>query len=71
MKNKVKDKNRKLITEEYQRGVREAIDSIKSRDGKMSTITKQYILVLEENIKRAPYVLGYLEWEVEKKKKGG
>jgi hypothetical protein len=66
---KIKDKTKKAIVEEYQRGIREAIENIKGRDGKMSASTKQYILTLEENIKRAPYVLGYAEWPEEKKKK--
>ncbi len=68
MKDKVKNKNRKLIVEIYQQGVRRVIDEIKSRDGKMAQTTKNYVLALEENIKRAPYVLGYLEWPAIKKK---
>jgi hypothetical protein len=66
---KIKDKSKKALVEIYQRGIREAIVEIKSRDGKLSSSTKNYIEVLEENIKRAPYVLGYAEWPEEKKKK--
>lgn len=66
---KIKDKRKKLIVEAYQRQIQEAITAIKSRDGKLSSSTKTYIEVLEENIKRAPYVLGYAEWPEEKKKK--
>lgn len=70
MKDKVRDKNKKALVEEYQRGVKEAIDELKSRDGKMSQERKRYIQVLEDNIKRAPYLLGYLHWPEDKKKKG-
>ena len=69
MKDKVKDKNRKALVEIYQRGVQKAIDEINSRDGKLSSQTKNYLLVLEANIKIAPYLLGYLEKPVEKVKK--
>lgn len=62
MKDKIKNKNRKALVEIYQRGVQKAIDEINSRDGKLSSQTKNYLLVLEDNIKRAPYLLGYLEW---------
>ena len=66
---KIKDNSKKTLVEIYQRGIREAIVAIKARDGKLSSSTKNYIEVLEENIKRAPYVLGYAEWPEEKKKK--
>ena len=69
MKDKVKNKNRKLIVEIYQQGVQRAIDEIKSRDGKMDQTTKNYLLVLEANISISPYLLGYLEWPDENKKK--
>jgi hypothetical protein len=69
MKDKVKNKNRKLIVEIYQQGVQRAIDEIKSRDGKLDQSTKNYLLVLEANISRAPYLLGYLEWPTDKTKK--
>jgi len=68
MKDKVKNKNRKALVEIYQRGVQKAIDEINSRDGKLSSQTKNYLLVLEDNIKRAPYLLGYLEWPKLKEK---
>lgn len=70
MKEKVKNASRKLVTEEYQRQVQKAIDEIKARDGKLSPTTKDYLKVLEKNIELAPYVLGYLHWPEEKKKKG-
>lgn len=66
---KIKDKSKKALVEIYQKGVREAIVTIKSKDGKLSPSMKNYVEVLEENIKRAPYVLGYAEWPEEKKKK--
>jgi hypothetical protein len=69
MKDKVKDKSKKVLVEVYQQGVQRAIDEINSRDGKLATITKDYLKVLEENIRRAPYVLGYMEWPDQKKKK--
>ena len=66
---KIKDKARKAIVEAYQQSIREAIESITSKEGKLAASTKAYVKNLEENIKRAPYVLGYLEWPSEKKKK--
>jgi hypothetical protein len=69
MKDKIKDESRKKIVEAYQKSVQEAIIEIKSNDLKLSSKRKDYIQTLEENIKRAPYVLGYLEWPEEKKKK--
>ena len=69
MKDKVKDKNRKALVEIYQQQVQKAIDEINSRDGKLSIPTKNYLAVLESNIKIAPYLLGYLEKPVEKVKK--
>ena len=69
MKDKIKNPARKLIVEAYQRQTQEAIDSILARDGKLKPSTKNYIEVLKENIKLAPYVLGYLERSEEKKKK--
>ena len=62
MKDKIKDKSRKVLVEMYQRQVQKAVDEINSRDGKLSQPTKDYLKTLEENIKRAPYLLGYLEW---------
>lgn len=59
---KIKNPKRKAITEIYQKQIQEAIDNILSREGKLSPRTKEYIKVLEGNIKRAPYLLGYLEW---------
>ena len=69
MKDKIKNTDRKKLVEVYQQGVQRAIDEIESRDGKLSQSTKNYILVLKENIKRAPYLLGYLEWPEDKGKK--
>ena len=69
MKDKIKNPLRKAVVEESQRQIRAAIEAILSRDEKLKPSTKNYIEVLEANIKRAPYVLGYLEWPEEKKKK--
>lgn len=66
---KIKDKTKKALVEAYQKQIKEAIVNIKSREGKMRPSTKDYIQTLEENIKRAPYVLGYMEWPDSKKKK--
>lgn len=68
-KDKIKNPSRKAVVEESQRQIRQAIDLILSREGKMSQSTKDYVEALEGNIKRAPYVLGYLEWPEDKKKK--
>lgn len=62
MKDKIKDKNRKVLVEMYQRQVQKAVDEINSREGKLAQTTKDYLKTLEDNIKRAPYLLGYLEW---------
>lgn len=70
MKEKVKDKTKKLLVEVYQQGIREAINELKSRDEKMSQERKRYIEVLEQNIKIAPYLLGYLYYPEDKNKKG-
>lgn len=70
MKEKIKDNTKKVLVEEYQKQVQKAVDEIKSRDGKLSSITKDYMSTLEKNIERAPYVLGYLEISIEKKKVG-
>lgn len=62
MKDKVKDKSRKVLVEMYQRQVQKAVDEINSREGKLAQTTKDYLKTLEANISRAPYLLGYLEW---------
>lgn len=67
MKGKVKDASKKKLVELYQRQIQEAIAEIKSRETKLSPQKKEYLKTLEENIKRAPYVLGYLEWLETKK----
>lgn len=69
MKEKIKNKGRKLIVEIYQQQVQKAVDEINSRDGKLSVQTKNYLYVLEQNIKTAPFLLGYLEWPAVKKEK--
>jgi len=69
MKSKVKDSKLKNVVEAYQQQVQKAIDEINSRDGKLSTPTKNYLEVLETNLIRAPFLLGYLEWPEEKKSK--
>lgn len=70
---KIKDKSKKALVEAYQKQVREAIEEFKLNSIKLTTEKKNYIKVLEDNIKRAPYVLGYLEWPDtgKKKKKAG
>lgn len=69
MKYKIKDKNRKALVEIYQQQVQKAIDEIILKDIKLSISTKNYILVLESNIKIAPYLLGYLENPIDRVKK--
>lgn len=69
MKDKIRNKSKKVVVEIYQRGIRDVIEDLKSRDGKMSPERKRYIQILEENIKRAPYLLGYLHWPEYKNKK--
>jgi hypothetical protein len=69
MKGKVKDIKKKAIVEEYQRQLRESIDRLLSSEERKTAQRKAYIEALEGNLKRAPYVLGYLEWPDEKKKK--
>lgn len=68
-KDKIKDKNKEGIVKLYQNQIRESIERIKSVNEKLAPQTKEYIKKLEENINRAPYVLGYLEWPEEKNKK--
>jgi hypothetical protein len=68
-KDKIKDNSKEGIVKLYQNQVREAIERIQSVEEKIGPQTKEYIKKLEENIIRAPYVLGYLEWPEEKKKK--
>lgn len=69
MKDKIKDKSKKAIVEMYQRQVQKAVDEINSRDGKLAQSTKDYLKILEDNINKAPYLLGYLEWPEDKAKK--
>lgn len=69
-KDKIRDKTKQVLVEVYQQGVRQAIEELKNQDGKMSPQKKQYIITLEENIRRAPYLLGYLCWPEDKTKKG-
>lgn len=69
MKDKIKNPSRKDVVEAYQQQTRTAIDAILAQDGKLKQSTKDYIAALEGNILRAPYVLGYMEWPEETKKK--
>lgn len=69
MKDKVKDPSKKQVVESYQQQIRIAIDNILNVEGKLKPSTKEYVNILEENIKLAPYVLGYLERPEPKKKK--
>lgn len=68
-KDKIRDKTKQKLVEVYQQGVRQAITELTSQEGKMSPQRKQYIIALEENIRRAPYLLGYLYWPEDKTKK--
>ena len=69
MADKVKDISKKGIVEAYQAQIRESIDRILGLEEKLSTLKKEYIKGLEENINRAPYELGYMELVVNKSKK--
>lgn len=69
MKDKVKNPSKKQLVEAYQKQIRIAIDNILNVEGKLKPSTKAYVNILEENIKLAPYVLGYLERPEPKKKK--
>lgn len=70
MKDKVKNPKRKLIVEVYQQQIRDRIaEIISTTEGKMKPSRKQYLEVLEANIKIAPYLLGYLYWPEPKQKK--
>ena len=69
MNDKIKNASRKSIVDAYQQQTRLAIDTILAREGKLAQSTQNYIDALEGNILRAPYLLGYLEWPEEKKKK--
>lgn len=64
----IKDKSKKPIVEEYQHQVQESIDKIKSLNDRPSSAMKEYLKNLEENVRMAPYILGYLG-EPEKKEK--
>jgi hypothetical protein len=66
---KIKDKSRKAIVEATQRQIQGAIDHIIATNDKLTASKKDYIQVLEGNILRMPYYLGYLHWEEPKKKK--
>jgi hypothetical protein len=69
MKDKVKDPSKKQIVEAYQQQIRIAINNILNVEEKLKPSTKAYVNILEENIKLAPFILGYLERPEPKKKK--
>lgn len=69
MSKKVKDSSKEKTVKAYQNQVSSAIENIKSRDGKLRPTTKDYIKTLEENLKRAPYVIGWLHWPETKNKR--
>lgn len=69
MKDKVKDPKRKAVVIAVQQQIQRQIDAILGREGKLAQSTKNYIEVLEGNIKLAPYVYGWLEWPEKEKKK--
>ena len=58
---KIKDKSKKEIVEAVQRQIQVAIDHILATEDKLTASKKEYIKVLEDNIERMPYYLGYLE----------
>lgn len=61
MEDKIKDASKKHIVEAYQAQVRESINKILGLELKLTPLKKEYLKNLEENIKIAPYNLGYLE----------
>ena len=61
MKLIIKDNSKKIVVEEYQRMVKDSIETIKRNNHFISKSLKWYIKGLEENIKMAPFKLGYLE----------
>lgn len=61
MNNKIKNASKKDIVEAYQAMVQHGLDEFIGRLIKPSNDQKHYIKTLEENIKMAPYNLGYLE----------
>ena len=61
MKPIIKNISKKIVVEEYQKMVRDSIESIKKNNHTISKSLEWYIKGLEENIKRAPLKLAYLE----------
>lgn len=61
MKSIIKDKSRKIVVEEYQKMVKDSIERIKRNNHFISKSLEHYIQGLEENIKNAPFKLGYLK----------
>ena len=66
---KIKNKSRRAIVEATQRQIQQAIDHIIATQDKLSASKKEYIKILEGNIERMPYYLGYLFYPEESKKK--
>lgn len=63
---KIKDESKKYIVDAYQKQVQEGIDHILGLEAKLSTLKKEYVKNLEENIRLAPFILGYMS-EIEEK----
>ncbi len=69
MNEQIKNASKKDIVEAYQAMVQHGLDEFIGKLIKPSNDQKNYIKSLEENIKMAPYTLGYLEVLIIKKKK--
>ena len=59
MKN-IKDKNRKVVVEEYQKMIQIAINKMENRGEKLTSKQKLYLEGLKGSLVEAPYLLGYL-----------
>jgi len=69
MNEQIKNASKKDIVEAYQAMVQHGLDEFIGKLLKPSNDQKNYIKALEENIKMAPYSMGYLEVLITKKKK--
>jgi hypothetical protein len=56
----IKDKNRKVVVEEYQKMIQIAINKMENRDEKLTSKQKLYLEGLKGSLVEAPYLLGYL-----------
>jgi len=60
MNEKIKDKDKKIVVMAYQEMVKNAINDFVQKNDPLSKKQKLYIKGLKENVKNAPYRLGYL-----------